>query len=208
MKNANKLWSKEDVKYLKENYGVLAKKTMMKHLGRSSRAIEHKAREVFGTSRVAEVTGTYTNGDIARFFNKDVSTINIWIKKLNFPAKRFNRITNKSNMLYAYFYIVEYNEFWSWLKKNKNNICVNIKEVKLDIFGVYPDWFMEDYKNKVNYGTQKRWNKKEEECLVELYYKKSLSINEISEIMDRTPMSIKKKIQRMNNKLKLFGVVS
>lgn len=92
-------------------------------------------------------------------------------------------------------YGVTEEDFWEWLKEHRNSVCIDTQKAVLGEL-LEPDWFLEDYRNKVKYGNKVRWTKEEENLLWQ-YYTLNYSVPKIAELMGRNKSSVSRKLNRL-----------
>lgn len=206
--NSRKHWTKEDIEFLLEHYGERKNSYIARKLGKSEEAIGHKVAEIFGNQRKEEYLGLYGTKDVATALGVDTTTVAKWIEKLELPFEKIKieKYNNgKADVDFKRGFIAE--ELWDWLYSNRERIALNPKKVQLGIIPE-PKWFIDTIEKGTWYCIQMRWTKEEEEKLIHLYYKEDRPIKEIAEILGRTEHSIRRKLQRYNERLKQRKIVS
>lgn len=196
-------WSKEEDEYLKEYFGVYSTPTIAKHLDRTVNAVVSRAYTIFKTRNKASIQGYYTATELNEALGVNASACGNWIHKRNLPAIKYGKerikSTKQSQTYRTAYFAIDLSEFWNWLKENKKTAYIKTENVNLDALSYIPDWFMEDYKNKKIYGRKKFWSEEETKALLDMSYKENKSIREIAKILDRTMISVRKKLEALND---------
>lgn len=185
-------WTKEDMDYLRENWGETSLKVMSKKLKKTEIAIRTKAgRE--GLGGYIENGSYITLMDLARAIDRDKyestyrklinANIPFYIKKVQYKKVK----------------VIEIEKFWSWAEKNKEKL--NFSKLEKFILGKEPKWVDEKrlYDSKII--VRKPWTLKEEMELRQLAKKHTKK--EIAVILNRTLYSIRRRC----NILKITTVV-
>lgn len=197
-KNKGRKWTTEEIDYLKDNYGGRKTHLIAKDLNRTIVAVRKKARLLFPNLKFHEVQCNYSIGDLSEAFGVASSVIyEKWVCHRGLPTSK-----HKSKKLT--YHVIKLERFWDWLENNKNNVTIHMSKVNLDVLEYYPDWFLSDFENKVDYLTKgrKSWSKSETNKLNHLYYVENKTATEIASILNRTITSVRKKLDReLKNKL-------
>lgn len=183
-KHHRKAWTAEDIEHLKEKYGKVNTEYIAKTLGRTTQAVRQKAQAMFKNMTIYEIQANYSLKDLGQALGRERSSImRSWIKQYDMPVIK---MVSKSGVILNY--IIELDNFWEWLKNNKENVTIEMDKVDLTVLDFYPDWFLSDVENKNNYQkiNRKKWSKNEVETLHRLYYKENVAIKEIALLLNRT----------------------
>lgn len=187
-------WTEEEVEYLKDKYGSMNTETIAKILKRTTLAVKRKADATLKNLNIYEAQGNYSLIELGEALgNSNSIIIRSWIKIHKMPTvvikNERGTITN---------YIIDINNFWSWLKKNKENVSIDMRKVRLGVLDFYPDWFLKDFKEEKSYSKRKlkKWSEAEFTLLNVMYYEKQSSIREIALALDRSYNSVADKIAR------------
>lgn len=197
-KNKGRKWTTDEIDYLKNNYGSRKTYLIAEDLSRTVVAVRKKARLIFPNLKFHEVQCNYSIADLSEAFGVASAVIcEKWIHQRGLP-------TSKHKAKKITYHVIKLEKFWDWLKNNKNNVTIYMSKVNLDVLEYYPDWFLSDFNNKVDYLTKgkKAWSKSETDKLNHLYYVENKTATEIASILNRTVVSVRKKLDReLKNKL-------
>lgn len=189
LNNHGKSWSKEEIDYLEEKYGLTSIPTIAKKLGRTEQAIIIKAKRL-GLGGVLDATELLNSSQLAIALNVDKSTTIRWIKEKGLKAS-FRKIGLKRR-----FYLISLENFWKWAEENHK--IINWLKFQEGALGKEPLWAKEVRKNfKIEKNATKRWTEKEDSFL-KMYWKEGKSCKEIAKILHRTPVAIKKRTTKLN----------
>lgn len=185
-----KVWSKEEIKYLKNNSYKFSTQHIAERLNRSTSSVMCK-RNRLGLFSFTYSNGTYISArNLAEILNKDKTTILNWIKKYDdFPIDNNKKVvTNAKSIIFE--------KVLDWLEKHQDLfLATNIEPYSL---GFEPDWLKR--KRIYDKNKEKRILKPYtiKECQKILEYKKSgLSYKEIGKLVNRSTKAIEHKINRM-----------
>lgn len=198
-------YTKEEIDYIAEKFGIVNTSSIAKKLGRSVQAIEKKALQIFGTAKANSVQGLYNSEEISNMLGVWKGAVAIWIKERGLPAtirpKKLKE-ENKDSIHCTDTYSIDLEVFFDWLKENKNNVKIDFHKVDIESLPYAPDWFKEDYKNKNNYnvGNRVEWSEAETNKLLHLFYSEGKTLKEIAETLGRTYPSVRKKKQYLNER--------
>ncbi len=197
-KHHRKAWSTEDIEHLKEKYGKVNTEYIAKTLGRTTQAVKQKAQAIFKNMNIYEIQANYSIKDLSKALGRERSRITkSWVKQYDMPVIK---MVSKSGVVLNY--IVELDNFWEWLKKNKENVTIEMDRVDLAVLDFYPDWFLNDVKNKNNYQkiNRRKWSEEEVETLYKMYFEDKVSINEIALKLNRSYSSTVWKLNEKTRK--------
>lgn len=185
-----KTWTKEELTYLKEKYGTIPTSQIANKLGRTEGGVKHKAQSLFKGMQWHEVQGLYSFKDIERAFGIRAEHVTRWRDKRGMPSIKIE----KEKISY---YAIEIKAFWKWLENKKNEVKIQMNKVNLDVFEYYPDWFLDDYRNKKDYHhrSRKEWSEKDVSTIISLYYEKQVKIKDIAFYLDRSESSVWHKLK-------------
>ncbi|NEZ46131.1 hypothetical protein FDF74_02760 [Clostridium niameyense] len=182
-------YTREDVMYLEENWGVSSLKTIASNLGRTELAIIMKANKMgLGDSKLS--LDGITISQLARTIQVHYQSImRIWVEKYNFPVK--SRVLINKRVRY-----VRYEEFWKWAENNKN--LIDFSRVEENILGKEPKWVKEKRRIDIladnRSRNKKEWTEAEIERLKSLLSTYRYTYADISERLGRSECAIKRKI--------------
>lgn len=126
-----KRWSKDEIAYLEQKWGVYSTKAIAKRLGRTTRAVRNKAWER-GLPCASLSYDGITLHQLAIALQKDYSTLRKWIKTRRFPA--YQKIFYQRKRIY----VVKYKHFWEWAEKNY--WLIDFSKLESRLLGPEPKW--------------------------------------------------------------------
>lgn len=207
MKKKNKRqgcrYTKAEIDYISEKFGIIKTETIAKKLGRSKQAIEKKALQLYGTANGNSVQGLYNSEEISIMLGVWKGAVADWVHNRGLPVvNRSGRKVENESSLRTEKFSIDLEVFFEWLKENKNNVKIDFNKVKIGEIPFVPDWFKGDYENKNHYhvGNRVEWSQEETETLLQLFYNESKTLREVAEVLDRTYVSVRKKKQQLNEK--------
>lgn len=185
-----KKWTKEDLEYLEDKWGVNSITNICDKLGRTESAIRLKAYRL-GLGRFTENGDYITFNQLIKSFGLDNSHSykrTGWIKRRGLPVKSKLIKERRVN-------VVNLKEFWRWAEKNKNSIDFsNLPRYEL---GKEPVWVEQKRQYDIQLKTKFKttpWTSKEDEYLKFLLKQFKYSYSEISSRLCRTVGSIERRI--------------
>ena len=185
-----KVWTKEEIKYLKENLGRLKVSTIADNLGRTYDAVKVKMTRL-GLSNTKAFTGMVTIGELASILKVDRNTVLGWVQRHNLKCTA--KVTRKSKR----FYCISQDDFWYWARYNKDKVNFS----KIDPFSLVPEpsWVKEErithYEEENPYQIYRKWTTLENQKMKYLI-RKGYSYKEVAEQLNRTPLSVQRRHQR------------
>lgn len=185
---STKFWTEKEIEYLEDNYGKYSLKTLSKNLNRSESAIKEKCTKMGLTSALRN-TGLLTTNELALAFGIDRKTIWNYIQYKGLPAKK------KVVLRTGKFWRIDTDEFWKWLKNNKE--LFDFSKLEKKSLGAEAEWVDEkrkfDTRNKSR--KNKNWTKSEVDYLRANY--KIKSFKEIALDLNRSLYSVQVKAQKI-----------
>ena len=185
---SGRIWTKHEIEYLKENWGLIPLKDISKKLNRTKIAVHLKTkREKLGP--VTQANEFITPNHIAKLLKADSHIIIRWIKKYNLKAEKKVMVFKKE------FYLIKYCDLCKWLKKNQNRF--DSRKIELFALGYEPRWLKEKRKrDKELPGNRfKKWTNFDVQKV--MIYSKDMAYCKIAQIMDRSYDSIDRKLFRL-----------
>jgi hypothetical protein len=188
-----RIWTNEEIEYLKTNWGIKSIPTMSKVLNRSEKAISIKRSKL-------KLGAFLDNGDYITLnqlikvvgYNSNRNTRNAWIRRgLPLTSKKVN---NNS------FKVIKIDKFWKWAEENQTFLDFS-KFIRYSL-GKEPQWVEAKRQRDIinNIHKKKRWTQNEDEKLIFLVKQYKYNYAEIAEIMQRTENSIRSRLNRLNIK--------
>ena len=186
-------WTAKEEDILLENYGEIPVYKIEKKLGRKkiARKIEKE-----GLGSVTEYAGLITAHKLSKILNVDSHTVLKWIRTKGLPHKRKILKYKKEHL------IINIPDFWLWAEQNKH--LVPFHKIERRILIPEPSWLEEEIKNCAQNIPQRqkiKWSKEEDNQLLYLKYRLLLSNNEVAERLHRTTIAIKRRLNKLNEKM-------
>jgi len=185
---STKNWTKEEIEYLNENWGMVTLSYLSKRLKRTMIGVVLKAKRMgFGPSSRADEY--ITAGQVAVLLSVDGHTVERWIKKYNLKT------TRKVLLFKTRFYLVKLPDLCKWLKNNQDKF--DSRRIELYSLGHEPPWLkMKRIKDKeLAKNRFKIWTKLEVQRLIINY--KNMRYRKIAQLLDRSYASVDKKVHRL-----------
>lgn len=190
-----KMWSKEEVEYLENNWGMKSIKTMSKTLNRTEKAILQKRNRL-------KLGAFLNNGDYITFnqllktvgYKSNDTTRNAWTKR-GLPLSN-KKVNNNS------FKVIQIDKFWKWAEENQTFLDFS-RFIRFSL-GKEPSWVepkrQRDIINNIN--KKKRWTRDEDEKLIFLVKEYKYNCTEIAERLQRSENSIRSRLGRLGVKFR------
>ena len=183
--NEGKRYTGEEDLYIEERWGNVSIKAIARNLGRSETAIESRAYRL-GLGGSTYTTDKLSTGECAKLIGVHITTINYWINNLGLKAK-----LKKTNAKAVYR--IDIDDFIDFLEEHQH--LWNAMNVEEHALGFEYDWLVEKRKrdnNEMTFKNNSSWTTSEERKAIE-YFRQGLSTTEISTLMHRTALSLRKK---------------
>jgi hypothetical protein len=186
----SKRWTKEEIAYLSDNWGLVSKNTIANNLNRSLYSIEVKKNRLkLGAFLESGEYVTLNQLFIAlgRGSAHTYSTIS-WIKNRNLPVK--SKTVGKCK-----FRVVYLEDCWKWAEKNRS--FIDFSKVEENILGKEPKWVKEQRKAdllKKSKIIATPWTKKEDTYLHNLLKMFKYSYSDLSKRLHRSEGAIQRRI--------------
>ena len=183
-----KVWTKEEIEFLEDKYGMLTPKTIAKKLDRTEAAVISKRSREF-ISNAIENSGYVTLRqvlDIILGYHDNSKKMDKMIA-LGLPV-------HKVRTSQRVFIAVNIDKFWKWLEFNQSIISFhNFKENSL---GKEPQWVKDKMAyDKLHY--EKRWTESEVIILKSMLKQHKFTYEDICKRLGRTKSAIDRKIYRL-----------
>lgn len=185
-------WTKDELDYLRDNWGSLSIRTIAKNLGRTVTAIRLKAyREGLGpfleSGEYLTLNQLYMVIRGCDNSHGGTYTKQQWIEK-GLPIKK-RKVDNNS------FQVVYLSDFWKWAEKNRT--LIDFSKMEPFSLGEEPKWLDEqrkaDNERKAYYKTTP-WTKAEDQLLIDLLNTFKYSYRDLSKRLQRTEGAIKRRM--------------
>lgn len=181
------IWNEEEVKYLMENYDKLPISEIANYLQKSTNTIVRKAKKMgisFSKSwKTEEIEylmvnyGKISTAMMAKHLNRSAAAIGIKARSLGLFAESKKWSETELNYLIEHYGKKTSREIGIHLGRTRDAVIKKAGEVGL------------------KYMKRKPWSKEEEQYLLEL--SDVCCIDEIAKILNRTPNSIRKKLEKL-----------
>ncbi len=184
----SKMYSVEEVEFLKEHVGYMKLTTIAKKLNRPLESVSIKLKRL-GLGDTRSQAGMITIGELAKILDVDRKTVENWV--LRHGLRCLKQITRQSKS----FYFINPTDFWVWAEYNKEKI--SFYKIEKNVLAPEPEWVDQERIKKrdrvVNYRT---WTTGEKKNLLELK-NKGYTFVEIGKILGRSASSVGKQYNRM-----------
>lgn len=184
-------WTKEEERFLEENWGTLSVKQIAKRLNRSENAVVVRKHRL-GLGAFLDNGGyiTWSQFQIAYCGSNSSSTYRMtsWVKNRGFPI---HTKTVKDNS----FKVVYLDEWWKWAEKNKD--FLDFSKMEENVLGKEPKWVKEKRKNDIENKRKivnTHWTKTEDDKLRYLVSKQKYTYNDLSKMLRRTDGAIQRRL--------------
>ena len=190
-------WTKEEIDFLQDHYGIMSIDNIAKKLGRTTSAIIVKKDKLHLGSAIDSSEYISFNYVTKVLCGSTGSSSRDYLLSIGVPVQK-KKIVTKTML------VIKPNKLWKWLEENKYK--VNFKHMNEGDFGYpEPEWVSvkraSDKKNSIIRDRQNMsWTKSEEKQLVFLLNQYRFSYKQIAEMLNRTERGIAHKIQDMNLK--------
>ena len=190
--NSKKSWSIEDDMTLEVHWGNLKISTIAKKLGRSERAVEHRA-SILGLGGMYEGTGHLQIPDIVDILGVNKSTVWKWIQNDGLKARK---VALKKNP----YYIIKMEDLIEWLRDNQKRWhCGKMEIGSLGLEVEEEEWLINKRKNDSKIKRKREaYTPSEDKKILQLYLQ-GLSVKEIAEVVNRSYEGVKHRITKMRN---------
>ncbi|MGF9891106.1 hypothetical protein ABEX78_20830 [Priestia megaterium] len=192
--NTRLKWTTEEENILLENYGEIPVYKIEKKLGRKK--IQRKI-EKEGLGYTTEYAGLITAHKLSKILNVDSHTVLNWIRTQELPHKRKVLKYKKEH------FIINIPDFWVWAEQNKH--LVPFHKIERKVLVPEPSWLEEEIKNNIlntPLRQRKLWSKEEDNLLCYFKYQLCLHNREIAKRMNRTPVSIRRRLDKFTQERK------
>ena len=186
-----KNWSKEEMEYLEEHWGMVSIPTIAQNLNRSIEGVKLKAGRL-NLGRVLESGDFITFNELTKAvtgrISSDTYQMKSWVKNRGFPI-HYRRVNKCS------FKVVYLNEFWEWAYKNRS--FIDFSKMEPYVLGAEPEWVKEQRrKDERSHSLQRKdpWTASEDERLKFLVKQQKYGYAEISRMLKRSEGAIQRRL--------------
>ena len=187
---SRRVWTKEDIEYLEDHYGVISFKTIAKNLYKTPYGVSVKARRL-GLGSALTSTEYLNSSELSIALNIDRKTVQSWIKRRGLKAS-LKTVTYKRK-----FYRINLKDFWKWAETHKD--FIRWSKVEINVLGKEPSWVCEARKEDAKRGSKEntRWAKADDALLIS-YWNRDLPIKNIVASLGRSKAGILRRAKRLN----------
>jgi transposase-like protein len=181
-------WTKEEIEYLEDKWGVISIKAIAKNLGRGISAVKQKGQSVGLGDPILHYDGISIS-QLSQALNLEYQQVQYWITNYSFPAKR-KMFAEKMHVL-----VVQYQDFWVWAEEHKQ--MLNFSRLEPLILGPEPEWVAEKRKadmkshNKIKV---RQWSKEDDRRLSNMVHAYQYTYPEIANRLQRTESALKRRL--------------
>lgn len=182
-------WTKEDIEYLEENFGLKTIKALARKLNRSEDAVIIKAKRI----RLGGITSTtnYINASqLADAIGADRKTVGRWINEKGLKAKKTVLAKERT------YWRITLKNFWDWAKEHQD--CIKWSRFELNSLGKEPSWVEAARKKDLEKPKKQdlKWTKEQDKMLI-MYWNTGKESKEIANIMHRSRNAILRRASRL-----------
>lgn len=186
----DRCWTKEELKFLDENWGTRSVAYLAEKLERSQEAVSQKAYRL-GYSRMLDSGDYITFCQLLSALGYDASNTyaqESWISNRGCPV-RYKKVKTKC------FRIIHMPDFWKWAEQNQN--FLDFSSFEENVLGVEPDWAKRKRKNDIFVKSliiTTPWTKAEDEKLLRMVRQQKYDYPAIAMELRRTEGAIERRL--------------
>ncbi|ELC8344297.1 hypothetical protein JJB61_07275 [Clostridium perfringens] len=192
---AGRIWTEEDINYLREKWGLVSVDVIAQKLNRTVISVRKKASYLKLGKWIDNIQYIKFRELIMAlgYSESGYCYLKKKFKLLNFPM-----ISKKVSKMKVE--VVDIEEFWKWAEKNKSEL--NFANFNEGVLGKEPNWVKEKRKsdqiNPAKVNVKKRWTKEEDNLLIAKVKSNTYTYKMISEDLFRTESAIKRRLMDLN----------
>lgn len=190
---AGKWWSKEEINYLENSWGVISILAISKKLNRTVRAVRAKAIKLN--------LGNYIDAGAYITFNQLTKALghkNSYTWLLDRYTRYGCPIKNKKILNQSYK-VIKIDDFWKWAEKNKD--VVKFHKFEENALGKEPSWVKEkriiDKNNLKIINNNRIWSREEDNLLISKVKSYKYTYSDLAKEFNRTEAAIKKRLLKL-----------
>lgn len=186
---SGKTWTKEEVKYLEDNWDKLSIPTIADNLGRTLWSIKNKAYSLELGCHLNACEDITINQLFNVIFGRNIDGYRIseWIRN-GIPIKKKRSISMN-------YKVINIDSFWKWAKKNQG--LLDFKKFEENSLGAEPNWVKIKRKNDLKISREFKtipWSQNEDKKLQKYLNEYRYSYKELSKMLKRTEGAIQRRI--------------
>lgn len=185
-----KNWSKEELEYLEDNWGIKSIPTISKNLNRSISGVRCKAYNV-GLGRHINQGEYVTLFQLIKAigYGESYSYTVMKLEREKLPIKKKASIKRKYKIVYL-------NDFWNWLDKNKH--VLSFAKFEKGALGAEHEWVNikrnSDIKNPSKVNHNRIWTQANDSKLIFMCESNRYTYKDIAKELNRTENAIKRRL--------------
>lgn len=189
-------WTKEELDYLQDHWGVISIKGISNRLGKSINAVKLKAQRIgLGDPRM-NFDGITVN-QLAKALNREYSVVKAWIQRYHMPVKKKLFCQEKRVQ------VISYEAFWTWAEGHKE--LLNLAKMEPGTIGPEPEWAK--VKRKADQlRSQKTWQSVDwtptEDQRLSQILRTEITYPELAIMFNRSEASIRRRIHDLGLKMR------
>lgn len=182
-------WTKEDIEYLEENFGLKSIKALARKLNRSEDAVIIKAKRI-GLGGITSTTNYINASQLADAIGADRKTVCRWINEKELKAKKTVLAKERT------YWRITLKNFWDWAKEHQD--CIKWSRFELNSLGKEPSWVEAARKKDLEKPKRQdyKWTK-EQDKMLKMYWNAEKKVKEIAEIMNRSVDAVSRRAARI-----------
>lgn len=189
-------WTKEELNYLQDKWGVSSRRNIAKRLKRSETAVQLKAQRLGLGDPLTHIDGI-TISALSKVLKIHYNIVANWRDKYGLPARQVVVVNTP-------VWAIKYEDFWKWAEKNKH--MIDFSRVERLSLGPEPEWVHE--KRKADQITKLRvpkphntpWSKDDDAKLIWMLRRFKYTYPEIAYELNRTQGAVKRRIRDLGLK--------
>lgn len=188
--NKRRLWTQEEVSYLRDNWGMITVQGISRKLGRTEAAVQNKVQEI-GLGAFLEHGDYITLNKLLMAFTNNKSgdgyKLKSWVENRGMPVH--SRLIRKKRVMIVYL-----DEFWEWAEKHRS--FLDFSKMEPLALGEEPAWVAEQRKKDFkSFAAQRKdpWTQAEDSRLIMLLRMQKYGYRELSEMLLRSAGAIQRR---------------
>lgn len=197
-------WTEKDIEFLENSIGVYSYDRIAKKLGKTPTAVKSKVDKLgIGNTKLA--SGLITVHELAKCLCVCSKTVKKFAENHGLPTVQRDFRIKKEDGVKRLLTYIDIDKFWKWATENKD--LINWYQLPKYALTPEPEWLeerrKEDYQKWLK--RPRPWTPEQDAQVWHLFYTEGKTQKEIGVIMNRTKISIEKRIKKLREQ-KLVAV--
>lgn len=191
-----KVWTKEELDYLQDKWGVSKRRNIARKLKRTETAVQLKAQRIGLGDPLTHIDGI-TMSELSKALNIHYNIVRNWQERYGLPVGQVV-VVNKP------VWAIKYDDFWKWAEKNKH--MIDFSRVERLSLGPEPSWVAEKRKadqiKKLHVPKPHNtpWSNDDDSRLIWMLKQFKYTYPEIAYELNRTQGAVKRRIRDLGLK--------